>query len=47
MHTAGPICVSHFIKRDMASAIYTMVMLKFSPVFCIYVSIAKGMVNLT
>ncbi len=36
--TAGPICVSRFIKRNVAciaSGLYAMVMCKFSPVFCI------------
>ena len=38
------------IVRDVAriaSAIYAMVMHKFGPVFCIYVSIAKGIMKLT
>ncbi len=51
MLTTGPICMSHFIARDVACiaiAIYPMVMMrKFGPVFCISVYFEKGIMKLT
>ncbi len=52
MHTstAGPICMSHYTPRDaacIASVNYAMVMRTFRPVFCISVSIAKGIMKST
>ncbi len=52
MYTAGSICVTLFIARDVwcvffVSVIYMMVMRKFNPVFCISVSITKGIMKLT
>ena len=48
MLTAGPICVSRFISHDVVrivSTVYEMVMGEFGPVFCISVSIEKGIIE--
>ena len=49
MHTAGPICISGFIARDVADIASTnnaMVMYKFGPVFSISVLFEKGIMKL-
>ena len=46
MHCWVNMCVARFVT-DIASPIHAMVMHEFGPVFCICVSIAKGMVILT